>query len=313
MAVHVPGPDTPSLIAAGAVLHVLNQLARGRGWVALVRAATPERIAVPDVLAVWVAGAGAGGLVSARGGDGVRVWLLGRRMAAPRHGVLAGTLAAESAGETAVGLAFVVAAVTLGVWTMPTPGVPGAVPVLAAAAVLAAALAQPRLRAVARRVGADVVRGVRAAGSPARYARRVLPWQLLSRGLRLGAVACFLAGFGAPVTLATVVLFVVAQSSGRVVPFGPGATAASGALIAAGAPAGAGGALVGCLIAMTVTLTAVGFVTAAVSVLWVVGAPFAGLSRPAPGRAADAPATAVPAPAHPTGAAATARPGGPSG
>ena len=66
----------------GVVLHLANQVMRGRGWCAIVRAASdadcgPRR---RDAIAAWVAGAGAGGLVSARGGDALRVLLLKRRM-----------------------------------------------------------------------------------------------------------------------------------------------------------------------------------------------------------------------------------------
>src|SRR5215203_2527447 len=88
-------------LVLGVALHLANQMARGRGWYAVVRTAcgvdtTPRR---RDVLAAWVAGAGAGGVVSARGGDALRILLLARRMPGKGNGaLLTGTLVDETAG-----------------------------------------------------------------------------------------------------------------------------------------------------------------------------------------------------------------------
>ena len=72
----------PGWLVLGVALHLANQVARGRGWYAVVRTACDEGAAPRrrDVVAAWVAGAGAGGVVSARGGDAVRVLVLARRM-----------------------------------------------------------------------------------------------------------------------------------------------------------------------------------------------------------------------------------------
>jgi uncharacterized membrane protein YbhN (UPF0104 family) len=65
-------------LALGVALHVANQLARGRGWYAVLRRACPDdpRLRRRDAIGAWVAGAGAGGVASARGGDAVRVLML---------------------------------------------------------------------------------------------------------------------------------------------------------------------------------------------------------------------------------------------
>ena len=79
----------------------------GRSWPRLVHAgcappaASTSGAATP--IAAWVAGAGAGGLASARAGDAVRVLLLRRRL--PDCSLLAGTIVAEGAGELLVGAA----------------------------------------------------------------------------------------------------------------------------------------------------------------------------------------------------------------
>src|ERR671938_666992 len=104
----------PGWLVLGVALHLANQVARGRGWHAVVRSACAAPPRKRDAIAAWVAGAGAGGVVSARGGDVVRVLVLGRRMAGERA-VLAGTLVAESVGECTLGLLMVALALVIGV------------------------------------------------------------------------------------------------------------------------------------------------------------------------------------------------------
>jgi hypothetical protein len=222
-------------LTLGVLLHLLNQVARGRGWCSLVRAAAcpdpgPRR---RDAVAAWVAGAGAGGIVSARGGDAVRVLLLNRRM--PRAGcpLIAGTLVAEGAGELAVGFALLGLALALGVGPAFGVSATTAACVLGGVAVLALALAAARRFPLVRRVARDVRRGCAPLGDPRAYARSVLPWQLASRAFRLGALACFLAAFGLPVTPAAVLLVAFAQGSGRLVPFAPASVGAGAAVLAA--------------------------------------------------------------------------------
>src|SRR3954471_3915644 len=106
----------PGWLVLGVCLHLANQAARGRGWYAVIRSACPAAPRKRDVVAAWVAGAGAGGVVSARGGDAVRVLVLARRM--PGNGtraLLTGTIVAETVGETLVGLAMLAVALGVGV------------------------------------------------------------------------------------------------------------------------------------------------------------------------------------------------------
>ena len=96
---------SPGWLVLGVVLHLANQVTRGRGWCTLLRAASGEHVRRRDAIAAWVAGAGAGGIVSARGGDAMRVLLVRRRLPHAGCPLLAGTLVAEGAGELAVGAA----------------------------------------------------------------------------------------------------------------------------------------------------------------------------------------------------------------
>jgi uncharacterized membrane protein YbhN (UPF0104 family) len=220
---------SPGWLVLGVVLHLANQVARGRGWCTLLRAAGGEQVRRRDAVAAWVAGAGAGGLASARAGDAVRVLLLRRRL--PDCSLLAGTIVAEGAGELLVGAALLAVAVSAGLG--PEFGAPGPLWIVgaaAAAALIVLAVARtPRLRATARGVG----RGCAPLKCPGAYARGVLPWQIASRACRLGALACFLAAFGLPASFAAVLLVTAAQSGGRLVPFAPASVGAGAAMLAA--------------------------------------------------------------------------------
>ena len=81
-----------------------------------------------------------------------------------------------------------------------------------------ACAASPRRR---RRRGCAPLR------SPGAYARAVLPWQLASRACRLGALACFLAAFGAAGHAGgRCCSSLFAQGGGRLVPFAPASVGA---------------------------------------------------------------------------------------
>ena len=113
------GSVDPLWLVAGVVLHLCSQLARGRGWHSVICAAHPDEVHPRrrDVLATWIAGAGASGVLSARGGDALRILLMKRHMktTCPR---LIGTLAAETVAETALGA-------LLTVWALSAGLVPG--------------------------------------------------------------------------------------------------------------------------------------------------------------------------------------------
>ena len=265
-------------LVAGVALHLCSQLARGRGWHSVLCAAHPgEPPRRRDVLATWVAGAGASGVISARGGDALRILLLRRRMTTTCP-TLAGTLAAETVAETALGAALTVWALSAGLIPgLQHPGLATLALVLAGALALSLALCAAARRFPSLwRACADARRGLALLGSPGRYARRVGSWGLLSRAFRLAALACFLAAFALPVSLAAVLVVMVAHSSGRLVPFGPAGAGASLGLLVAGFPAvthtavGAG-ELTAFYLGMTGLLTAVGIVLSALVLVQALG------------------------------------------
>jgi hypothetical protein len=274
------GGASPGWLALAVILHLGNQLARGRGWFAILGTAgcRAPGLRRRDAMAVWVAGAGVGGVLSARGGDAARLLLIRRRVPDAGYPVLAGTLVAEAAGEAIFGL--VLAALVLGGgvgagigFEKETIAVAGVVGVVALPGGMVLRSRSSRLR----RLLCGLTQGCAALGHPGVYARKVLPWQFTSRLLRAGSLLAFLAAFHLPVTLAAAGLVMVAQGGGRTLPFAPASLAAGVAVLAAGFPQATGndvgvGVLAAFMVGMSTLLTMVGIVLAAIVAIWMLGA-----------------------------------------
>ena len=287
-------------LALGVLLHLGNQVVRGRGWFAILRRACPDpALRRRDAVGAWVAGAGAGGVVSARGGDAVRVLYLRRRLDG-RPSLLAGTLVAEAAGDAVVGVAVIVAALALG--AAPAMGLPDVeISLMGVAALLLVGLAirfgmrsparLPRLRSACAGVG----RGCQPLKQPGSFARYVLPWQVGSRLFRGGAIFAFLAAFHLPASVPAVLLVMLAQSGGRLLPLAPFSAAAAVAILTAGFGPATGtavgtGEVAAFMIGMSTVLTIAG-AGLAVGIICASAGPGAltGMWRAvAPGRAARA-------------------------
>ncbi|MDA0178673.1 flippase-like domain-containing protein [Solirubrobacter phytolaccae] len=221
-------------LVLGVVLHLANQVARGCGWFAIVNGASDQPPRMRDVITAWVAGAGAGGVVSARGGDAVRVLLLARRMEGRgNRAFLTGTLVAETVGEATLGLGLLALALAIGVGPDLTPSATVGLYVAAAVLTLVGAGLLARRSARVCRFFTRMKAGCEPLKHPRTYARHVLPWQLASRVLRLAALGCFLAAFHLPATLAAVLLVTFAQCGGRLVPFSPASVGTGVAILAA--------------------------------------------------------------------------------
>jgi hypothetical protein len=179
--------DAPGWLALGVLLHLANQVARGRGWWAILRPAAGHDPALRrrDAVAAWMAGAGAAGVTFARGGDAVRVLLLLRRVPRVPAAVLAGTLVAEGAGELAGGLTLVPAAVAVGA----APGVPlKAVAAAVGVAALALIVAGVRRR---RGPAAPCVEVAAVVGAPAASEALLAPAESPAAGTALLAPGDF--------------------------------------------------------------------------------------------------------------------------
>lgn len=226
-------------LVLGTVLYFVSQAVRTRAWFNILRAAQPDAPALRarDVTAAYFAGAGLNGVVPARGGDLVKLYLVHRRAPRAPYSTLAATFVPETLFETAFGTGLVVWALAQGFLPVPVPTheLPGldvsfvlAHPVVSAIAVgLGAAATVLVVRWVRRRATAFVRRvhqGFAILARPRDFVVGVVTWQVLARALRLVALACSLAAFALPVSVSTAVLVMAAQGGGRIVPLAPVST-----------------------------------------------------------------------------------------
>jgi hypothetical protein len=220
----------PRLVIAGALLYLVSQAVRTRGWYTILRAAYPreaENLRARDVMRAYLAGAGINALVPARGGDVVKLAMVHKRIEGSRYPTLAATFLPEALFETVFGVGLVVWALAMGFLPVPTTG--GELPTLDVTLIvrhpLLSALAVAAVAAfgwwLVRRVGRQLRQAMAILGTPVRFITGVASWQALARLIRLGSLAAFMAAFDLPVTAATVVLVMAAQGGGRILPLAP--------------------------------------------------------------------------------------------
>lgn len=233
---HRAASVNPWLAALGCVLYVLAQAVRPRGWHTILRAAYPDatQLKPRHTSAAYLAGAGLNGIIPARGGDVVKLWLVHRRIPDARYPTLAATFLPETLFETLVGFGLVIWALSRGFLPVPTssgelPHVDVTLviehPVISIVAVAASAVASWALyRALRRRISdlaSRLRQGVVILRQPRRFVTGVASWQALGRLIRLGSLAAFMEAFHLPVTPSTVVLVMAAQGGGRILPLAP--------------------------------------------------------------------------------------------
>lgn len=214
----------------GAILYFVSQAVRTRGWHTILRVTYPERandLKALDVMRAYLAGAGLNTVVPARGGDVVKLAMVHRRIEGSRYSTLAATFLPEALFETVFGIGLVVWAMSQGF--LPVPSTGGELPTLDVTFVvhhpiltaIAAAVIGVLTYLVVRKVGRHVKQAMAIMRTPRRFLTGVASWQALSRLIRLGSLAAFMAAFGLPVTPATVVLVMAAQGGGRILPIAP--------------------------------------------------------------------------------------------
>jgi uncharacterized membrane protein YbhN (UPF0104 family) len=233
---HRAASVNPWLCALGIVLYIGAQAVRPRGWHTIIKSAYPDAdgLRPRHTTAAYLAGAGLNGIIPARGGDIVKLWLLHRRIPGARYPTLAATFVPETLFETLFGFGLVIWALSQGFLPVPTssgelPHVDVTLliehPVLSGAGtLLLAAIAYGIYRLLRRRIGdltARLRQGVRILHEPRRFVLGVASWQALGRLIRLASLAAFMEAFHLPVTPATVVLVMAAQGGGRIIPLAP--------------------------------------------------------------------------------------------
>jgi hypothetical protein len=233
---HRAASVNPWLAALGCVLYVLAQAVRPRGWHTILRAAYPDAdgLRPRHTMAAYLAGAGLNGIIPARGGDIVKLWLVHRRIPGARYPTLAATFLPETLFETAFGFGLVIWALSRGFLPVPTssgelPHVDVTLviehPFLSVIGVAVTAAAGYLLYRLLRRRVSDFTtrlrQGVTILRQPRRFVTGVASWQALARLIRLGSLALFMEAFHLPVTTSTVVLVMAAQGGGRIIPLAP--------------------------------------------------------------------------------------------
>src|SRR3954462_1452365 len=119
---HRAASVNPLLAALGIVLYIVAQAVRPRGWHTIIRAASPDAVGLRPrhTMAAYLAGAGLNGVIPARGGDIVKLWLVHRRIGGARYPTLAARFLPETLFETFFGFALVIWALSRGFLPVPT-------------------------------------------------------------------------------------------------------------------------------------------------------------------------------------------------
>jgi Lysylphosphatidylglycerol synthase TM region len=185
-------------------------------------------------MAAYLAGAGLNGIIPARGGDIVKLWLVHRRIPGARYPTLAATFVPETLFETLFGFGLVIWALSRGFLPVPTssgelPHVDVTLviehPFISTAVVAGVGVAGWFLYKLLRRRVSDLAsrlrQGVVILRHPRQFVTGVASWQALGRVIRLGSLAAFMQAFHLPVTPETVVLVMAAQGGGRIIPLAP--------------------------------------------------------------------------------------------
>jgi len=226
----------PWWILGGVVLHVIAQAVRTRGWFNIIRAAYPKAddLRARDVMAAFFAGSGLNAVVPARGGDVMKLVLVQRKVKEAHYSTLLATFIPETLFETLLGIALVIWALSKGFLPLPDTDIelpsidislviahPFISAVVATLLAVGVVLFFRRLKRTAEDVVKRLRQGLVVLDSPRQFVTGVVSWQALSRVIRLGSLACFMAAFKLPVGISSVVLVMAAQGGGRIIPLAP--------------------------------------------------------------------------------------------
>jgi uncharacterized membrane protein YbhN (UPF0104 family) len=227
---------SPWWLAAGVLLHLLHQVVRIRGWFNILHAAYPRAggLRYRDVVAAYFAGSGLNAVIPARGGDVMKLYMVKQRIRGGRYSTLVSSFVPETLFETFCSTALVIWMLAEGF--LPIPTTSGELPTLDVSWILTHPLTASAIGGVAgtlsvlglrwlrrnsREFVAQLRRGLAILRSPRAYFEGVVTWQALGRVVRLGSLASFMAAFGLPVTLVSVLFVMAAQGGGRIIPIAP--------------------------------------------------------------------------------------------
>ncbi|HVE69120.1 MAG TPA: lysylphosphatidylglycerol synthase transmembrane domain-containing protein [Solirubrobacteraceae bacterium] len=241
----------PWWLVAGVLLHYGHQVVRIRGWWNILRASYPraDSLRYRDVTAAYFAGSGLNAVVPARGGDVMKLYMVKQRTPGARYPTLVASFVPEGLFETLCGIALLVWAFSRGFVPVPTSRME--LPTLDVSLIIAhpilstivggvifvgATLLFRWLRRHGQRFLDRLRLGLAVLDHPRDYVTGVVSWQAAGRVIRLGSLACFMAAFSLPVTLASVVLVMAAQGGGRIIPIAPVSSGLRLAMLSYGLP-----------------------------------------------------------------------------
>lgn len=226
------------------LFHFSNLLLRTRAWTNILQAAYPaRRVRWRDVFGAYCSGVGVNGVVPARGGDALKLFLVHSRIEGATYPTLAASLLAETVFDMAIAWTLLLWAWQIGIadnlpgaglfefsWVTGHPQVVFTVLVLLAGVVAALLILHgKRVRAFWSRVeqGLTILRDRR------RYARQVASLQATGWVCRVLAAFFYLKAFHVDATLKNALLVLVVGSVATSLPLTPGGLGPKQALLVA--------------------------------------------------------------------------------
>lgn len=234
-------------IALALAFYLGHLLARSRAWQNVLRAAYPDRkVPYARITAAYLVGAGMNGVVPARIGDAVKIFLAKRSIRRSTYPTVVSSFFVGSVFDTSAGILVFIYALTQGLLPKPPelPDLPAfdiafwaqhpdflvfTLTALAIAIVVAFALLARRVEAFWDRVkqGAIVLR------TPTLYLKTVASWQGLGWLLRFFSFWFFLNAFHIGGSFQNVLLVMSVQTISTLLPLTPGGAGAQQALLVA--------------------------------------------------------------------------------
>jgi uncharacterized membrane protein YbhN (UPF0104 family) len=229
----------------GLALHLVGMILRGLAWRNIIAAALPgQEVRTKPVLGGLFAGIGLNGIVPARGGDVLKLFLVHSRVPGSHYPMLISSLVPETAFNTVMGVLLLLWAWQLGVlpsapelpgvsafelsWAARYPEATGIIIILLVAACAALVIIQrPRLE----KMRADLADGFRIFRDPQRYLTTVVSYQAAAWVSRVASAWFFLDAFGIEPSLRNALIVVMVQGISSALPFTPGGLGPKQALL----------------------------------------------------------------------------------
>ncbi len=241
--------DTLASVSFGALVlalafHLGNLVLRTRAWTNILAAAYPqERVRWRDVFGSYCTGVGINGIVPARGGDAVKLFLMHSRIPGSTYPTIGASLVAETVFDMAVAGILLIWAWQIGIadglpgaglfefsWVVEHPQAVFTVLILLAGAAAAGLIVYGHK---VRRFWQRVEQGLTILKDRRRYLRTVASLQASGWMCRLLAAFFFLRAFHVDATLKNALLVLVVGSVATSLPLTPGGLGPKQALVVA--------------------------------------------------------------------------------